>query len=193
MWIKKKSSLIIRRLLKAQHGWHRAAVAFWIKNNSLFISQTALKTLQAWFLSGDELLDAARLQHRPLDELSDLINTCRALRELENIDKPMRQTLTRNRLLHRHTKEMLLVFQEKARILLSLLAWHFDPKMASVSHGLLRFFDQPYAQLDAVCTNIYPIYSKLHEVENEERLWKDLNRLIKLLRRAVVSEPWGFC
>jgi hypothetical protein len=169
---------------------HSAAVALWIKNNSFVISQTALKTLHAWFLGGDELLGATRLPHRPLDEVSELIDTCRALREHENIDSTMRQTLTRNRLLHRHTKEMVLDFQEKARILLSLLAWHFDPKTASVSHGLLRFFDQPYAQLGAVCTNIYPIYSKLHEVESEQCLEEDLNRLIKLLRRAVVSEPW---
>ena len=83
---------------------------------------------------------------------------------------------------------MVIDLKEKARILLSLLAWHFDPKLASVSLGLLRFFDQPWAELDAVCKSIYPIYSKLHQVGSQ--LKKDLSRLIELLRRVVVSEPW---
>lgn len=166
---------------------NNAVLAIWIKKNTFQISQIALKTLYAWCLCHDEHLGTIQLPHRPLG-FSDLIDTCRALREHDNMDSTLRPQITQHPLLHRHTKGMVIELREKARILLSLLVWHFDPKMASVSHGLLQFFDQPWAQLNAVCKSIYPIYSKLHQVGGS--LEEDLRRLIELLRRAVISEPW---
>lgn len=103
----------------------------------------------------------------------------------------MRHRLIQHPLLEQHTEELVFDLQEKACILLSLLAWHFDPQMASVSIGLLRFFDQPWAQLSVVCKGIYPIYRKLHRVESEQRVEKDLRRLMELLPRVVVSKLLG--
>ncbi|KAJ6117982.1 hypothetical protein N7523_005733 [Penicillium sp. IBT 18751x] len=167
-----------------------SAVAIWIKNRSSVISWTTVETLNAWYLSSDEVYDASGLPHRPFVGFSDLIGTCRALGKYDNIGPAERRRLRKHPLLNRYTEEIVTDLREKARILLSLLAWHFDSRVASLSPGLLRFFDRPHAQLPAICESIYPIYNKLYAVESAQHVKADLTRLMELVQQVIVRKLW---
>ncbi|CAG8062696.1 unnamed protein product [Penicillium salamii] len=95
-------------------------------------------------------------------ENASLVSACQALRKYHCRSWVKRRALAKNNILKNYAHCMASKLTTCALAMLSLLAWHFDSGMITLSRDLIQFFAKPYDEFDSICASIHLSYTKMY-------------------------------
>lgn len=148
---------------------------------------TTLIAQQVWHLGTKEVKRAIRRYHKPNARTASLVSTCQALRKYRYRSWVKRRALAKNSLLNKYAHCMARKLTDRALVMLSLLAWHFDSRMVPLSRGLIQFFAKPDDQFESICASIHLSYTKMYGSLSLADFKEKLSHLLGFLEWHVIK------